>query len=370
MSYSFSDAVRNNNRPTEDDGPRAYEAITRLAMRLFDVPVALISIVEEENDRQFFISQQGLPEPWASRRETPLSHSFCQHVKRSGAPLVVGDARETPQVRDNLAIRDLDVIAYLGVPLHTPQGQPTGALCVIQPTPRAWKVEDVRALGDLAACVHDEFRLREVMRQKNDINAALQASQQRNARYNAMREQITHAFMAPDLPINQRFALLLDSSCHALGAEHGALAKWDGSRFRVLFTGTEGKPSPGPDPELPESRDLLAADIVADPRLRHFSHRPRAEASGRHDLGGRVPSCYLAAPLLMHGQFFGVLEFSSSKPRAHRWSEEELSLVSLTSMFACAHLHVQGQIADLKHAETTLLNYLVETKHGPRVFNG
>ena len=31
-------------------------------------------------DRQFFKSCLGMPEPWASQRGTPLSHSFCQHA--------------------------------------------------------------------------------------------------------------------------------------------------------------------------------------------------------------------------------------------------------------------------------------------------
>ena len=72
--------------------PAAFDSLTRLAIRLFGVPVALISIVQEELDRQFFLSQQGLPEPWESRRQTPLSHSFCQHVKLEGKPLIINVA--------------------------------------------------------------------------------------------------------------------------------------------------------------------------------------------------------------------------------------------------------------------------------------
>jgi GAF domain-containing protein len=67
--------------------------------------------------------------PWASERQTPLSHSFCQHVVESRRPLVVSDAREHPKLRDNVAIRDLGVIAYAGVPLITPTGQVLGTLC-------------------------------------------------------------------------------------------------------------------------------------------------------------------------------------------------------------------------------------------------
>ena len=102
---------------TDCDPSNAFDSITRVAMHLFDVPVALISIVEEHKDRQFFASQQGLEDPVASARQTPLSHSFCRHVKAQKAPLIVSNAPKHPLLKDNLAIRDLKVMAYLGVPI-------------------------------------------------------------------------------------------------------------------------------------------------------------------------------------------------------------------------------------------------------------
>ena len=68
----------------------AFDRLARLVCRLLGVPAALVSLVEA--DRQFFKSAFGLPEPWATRRETPLSHSFCQHVVATSAPLVLDDA--------------------------------------------------------------------------------------------------------------------------------------------------------------------------------------------------------------------------------------------------------------------------------------
>src|SRR6516162_9470764 len=58
-----------------------FDRVTRLACRLLGTEVALLSLVD--TDRQFFKSSCGLPEPWASIRQTPLSHSFCQHVVAS-----------------------------------------------------------------------------------------------------------------------------------------------------------------------------------------------------------------------------------------------------------------------------------------------
>ena len=97
---------------------RAFDRLAGVARRVLGAPVCLVSLVEI--DRQFFKSCVGLPEPWATRRETPLSHSFCQHVVGAGEPLVVEDAREHALLRDNLAIREMNVIAYLGIPRVTP----------------------------------------------------------------------------------------------------------------------------------------------------------------------------------------------------------------------------------------------------------
>jgi PAS domain S-box-containing protein len=136
----------------------AFDRLTRLAARLLGTPVALVTFVGE--DRAFFKSATGLQEPWASRRCTPLSHSFCRHVVAAGAPLVVDDARRHPLVRANPAIRELGWIAYAGVPLTTGDGGIAGALSVADSMPRLWSPRDVALLQDLAASVVTEIELR------------------------------------------------------------------------------------------------------------------------------------------------------------------------------------------------------------------
>ena len=127
-----------------------FDKLTQLVCRLLRVPVSLVSLVGA--DRQFFKSQQGLPEPWAKARETPLSHSFCQHVVLRQEPFVIDDARSDPLVCENLAIPDLGVAAYLGVPLTTPEGHvlgqdpPAGATARRQRGIRVWVSAGPRAI--------------------------------------------------------------------------------------------------------------------------------------------------------------------------------------------------------------------------------
>ena len=128
-----------------------FDSLARVASRVLNAPVALISLVDK--DRQFFKSCIGLPEPWSSDRATPLSHSFCQHAVAARKPLIVDDARDHPLLRDNLAIRDLDVIAYAGIPLITKDGDALGTLCVIDDKPRRWTTEETSLLAQIAEAV-------------------------------------------------------------------------------------------------------------------------------------------------------------------------------------------------------------------------
>ena len=136
----------------------AFDRLTRMAARLLGAPVSLITVVAD--DRQFFKSAMGLPEPWASRRSAPLSHSFCRQVAVSGEPLIVEDTRRHPLLRSNPAVREFGWIAYAGVPLVTRDGAVVGSFSVVDGMPRLWSERDVALLRDLAACAAAEIELR------------------------------------------------------------------------------------------------------------------------------------------------------------------------------------------------------------------
>jgi len=138
----------------------AFERFVRLVRRQLGVPVALVSLVDA--DEQVFPGAAGLPEPWQTSRRTPLTHSFCQHVVQAEQPLVIEDAREHPLVRDNLAVRDLSVVGYAGMPLRDADGLVVGSLCAISPRPRRWSADDLAVLADLADACSSELQLRAV----------------------------------------------------------------------------------------------------------------------------------------------------------------------------------------------------------------
>ena len=141
----------------DSDVSPSFDRLARLASHTLQAPVALVSLVDR--DRQFFKSCLGLSEPWASEREAPLTHSFCQHAVASREPLIVSDARRHPVLHDNPAIRDMGVVAYAGIPLIDGDGNALGTLCVIDSQPRHWTNRQIELLDDIAASVVTEISL-------------------------------------------------------------------------------------------------------------------------------------------------------------------------------------------------------------------
>ena len=128
---------------------REFDRITHLGAHVLNVPVCLVSLVEEQ--RQFFAGEAGLPNPYCDMRETPLSHSFCKTVVSSRRVVVVTNATEDERFRDNPAITDLGVMSYLGFPLTDTLGNVLGAFCFIDSKPRSWSTEDINLARDFAA---------------------------------------------------------------------------------------------------------------------------------------------------------------------------------------------------------------------------
>jgi signal transduction histidine kinase/DNA-binding response OmpR family regulator len=170
-------------RLLDSEAEANFDRCSRLASHLLNAPVALLSLVDDH--RQFFKSAVGLG-GWAGEaRETGLSHSFCQHVVTSGANLVVEDARAHPVVCDNLAIPDLGVAAYLGIPVRDRDGFVLGSFCVIDGKTRAWSPAEIALLEDLTQMVMTEIALRQ---ENNDHHETAALLRDRNEAVVAAKE--------------------------------------------------------------------------------------------------------------------------------------------------------------------------------------
>lgn len=146
----------------------AFDRLTRLAARILRARVSFVSLLDDH--RQFFKSAAG-PDV-TEKRETPLSHSYCQYVVYSGRPLVVRDARNHPLLRDSPAIEE-DAISYCGVPISDPDGHTLGTLCVVDQEPRDWTDDEIAALTDLTGAAIAEVRLRLLAQELEIANETL-----------------------------------------------------------------------------------------------------------------------------------------------------------------------------------------------------
>jgi diguanylate cyclase (GGDEF)-like protein len=129
-----------------------YDRITRLASKLLDTPIALVTLVDERV--QWFKSSQGL-----AISQTPREVSFCGHAILHDETFVVEDASRDERFADNpLVTGDPDIRFYAGHPLRTQDGLPVGTLCVIDQSPRQFGDAERAMLRDLALLVETELQ--------------------------------------------------------------------------------------------------------------------------------------------------------------------------------------------------------------------
>ena len=135
-----------------DTGPEErFDRVTRLAQRLFDVPIALVSLVDA--DRQWFKSHPDL-----ETSETPREVAFCGWVILDDKVMQVPDATVDPRFEGNpLVVEDPGIRFYAGVPISGPAGSRLGTLCLIDREPRRLSESDEASLRDLAEMIENEI---------------------------------------------------------------------------------------------------------------------------------------------------------------------------------------------------------------------
>ena len=145
---------------------KRFDRITNLARLIFDVPIALVSLVDR--DRQWFKSCYGL-----NVDSTARDVSFCGHAINEPAPLVVEDATQDKRFSDNpLVLDDPCIRFYAGYPIQTSGGHKIGTLCVIDTQARVFNDGDRTKLAALAQMVESEILITEQMRGQQKIEVA------------------------------------------------------------------------------------------------------------------------------------------------------------------------------------------------------
>lgn len=154
-----------------EDDPELMR-IVEFAAQLCEVPVSLVTVVEEQ--RQRFLARTGI-----DVREMPRPTSFCAHAMLENAPLVVPDATQDPRFADNPVVTgEPRVRFYAGAPLVSSEGTPLGALCVLDSEPRPEGLSDFQKEG-LSVLADAVMRRLTFERQSRAADAHLSRSEQR-----------------------------------------------------------------------------------------------------------------------------------------------------------------------------------------------
>lgn len=177
----------------------AFDRLTRLAARVLQTPIALVSLVDAE--RQFCISGVGLPESWAAR-QIPMTRTICTDVVASGEPLIIPEMLTNLRFAHHPTVIELHAEAYAGMPLRTSAGAVIGSFCVIDTQPRQWTPDEIATLHDLAAAMMTEINLRTALQAVREQTAKAEeradALATAHSSNQAILASITDAFFALD----------------------------------------------------------------------------------------------------------------------------------------------------------------------------
>jgi two-component sensor histidine kinase len=163
---------------TPPDG--AFDRVTAIAARIFNVPIAIVSIVD--HDRIWFKSHHGLPVQQIDREPGLCASAILHHD-----PYVLEDAsKDVRSLTNPLVAGDFGLRFYAGVPLHTHDGYNLGTLCVIDKEVRPVTESQINDLRDLASLVMDQMELR--LSARTELERANRATEQANL----MAREIEH----------------------------------------------------------------------------------------------------------------------------------------------------------------------------------
>ncbi|MDN3491089.1 sensor histidine kinase [Winogradskyella bathintestinalis] len=191
-SYSILDTLQESD----------YDDITTIAAEICDMPIALISLIDDE--RQWFKSHYGL-----DVEETLRDYAFCAHaINDEENTFIVEDSRKDDRFKDNpLVTGDPNVIFYAGVPLVSKNGLPLGTLCVIDNKPNLLSQNQLKSLSALSKQV---MNLLELRKSKSLLKRALKDLKIKNKELERFAYIAAHDLKSPLINISSLAQLFLE----------------------------------------------------------------------------------------------------------------------------------------------------------------
>ena len=175
-------------------GQGVFNDFVSVVAKLFDVPIALISLVRE--DDVVFIGNEGLPEAGIVNRED----SMCSVAILHDGPTVFDDIPARPCALVNPYVaQEMHLGFYAGQALRASNGQPLGSLCVIDRQPRQLSPAEGKLLTQLGLVAQDLLTLQAVAHGENALDPALRARLDDLVQHSLTRLQTLAELRAHDL---------------------------------------------------------------------------------------------------------------------------------------------------------------------------
>ncbi|ATQ73133.1 hypothetical protein CR152_00370 [Massilia violaceinigra] len=315
-----------------------FDRITRSAQRMFDCPIALMTLVDSE--RQWFKSRLGLDVP-----ETPRNISFCAHAILRNFPFVIPDAAADPRFADNpLVLGPPHIRFYAGIPLRADNGALVATLCLIDRVPRSFSDDDIAALCDLAQWAELELNV-------YTIKQATEVSREKEARLRAIVEHAGDAIITID---DQGLVETFNPEAQRLFACRpdqiigGSFSKLVARHYRAAVTSYVR---------------ALARDGIGD------GVRINRQVFGQRSDGTRFPANLVVSEMHINGRraFTGLVRDISARrrkademKRLNRRLAETLSLqqaILNSNNYAIIYVNVHGQVIMFNDGAQRMLGY-------------
>ncbi|WP_339118725.1 GAF domain-containing sensor histidine kinase [Halomonas sp. BMC6] len=314
-----------------------FDRITRLATRLFNVDIALVSLVDEE--RQWFKSRQGF-----SLTQTCREESFCAHAIQGKGIFEIEDASLDPRFDTNVLVTARRGIRfYAGVPLATADGFPVGTLCIIHSEPRRLSPQERQALCDLAACAEDEINRAGLENELVSVNEVKRQLAHDEARQRLLAEALAalnEISTSNHLSLEQQFQEALALGCRYLQLDIGIISRIHKGIFEVVSVTAPQDVTMGVGQCLPLANTYCDMTLknngflaVHNAALSDLRHHPCYETFGLE--------AYIGSAIQLGDQLFGTVSFSSAVPRQQPFAETDILFIKLLSRWIGSALERQ-----------------------------
>lgn len=282
-----------------------FDRLTRLAKQLFNVEIALVSLID--TNRQWFKSKQGL-----SVCETGRDISFCGHAILEQDIFHIPNALEDARFVDNpLVTAAPNIRFYAGAPLRPDGKNNIGTLCIIDSHPRTLSIAELRSLRDLADCVEQEIKQFQQNQQHDALLALTRISSLSNTDYAALLRQA------------------LEIACRFLNMSNGMINRNRSNDCEVIVQWNPDFPCEGSVLSLDQTLCSVSMQSNEITLLPEISTTPYAELAKNSPI---LIGSYIGAPIHVQNTRFGTLAFSDSLARNPAYfTQVEIEFIKLFS---------------------------------------